>query len=41
MAFPSRTVDSILQEHDVSFYLSYNIKITLKSHECEKVQILS
>ena len=30
-------INSIIQEHNVRFYLSYDIKITLKSHFCRKM----
>ena len=34
--FAASLINSIIQEHNVRFYLSYDIKITLKSYFCRK-----
>ena len=38
--FATSLINSIIQEHNVRFYLSYDIKITLKSHSCRKIVII-
>ena len=34
--FRNKLINSIIHEQDIKFYLSYDIKITLKSHLCRK-----
>ena len=34
--FTASSINLIIQEHEVRFYLTYDIKITLKSHFCRK-----
>ena len=38
--FATSLINSLKQEHNVRFYLSYDIKITLKSHFCCKNVII-
>ena len=38
--FATSLINSITQEQNVRFYLSYDIKITLKSHFCWKSVII-
>ena len=36
--FTTSLINSIIQKHNVRFYLSYDIMITLKSHFCRYVR---
>ena len=38
--FATSLINSIIQEHECKIYLSYDIKIILKSHFCRKNVIL-
>ena len=38
--FATSLINSIMQETNVRFYLSFDIKITLKSHFCRKNVII-